>query len=409
MKKIITAINDKILNEELKKNKDVEIICKDIQYKEGILEILEINFEIDYIFINYNLPGEISIQYLIKTILKINENIKLIIFVKKENNNNYKFLENENIKIIFYENKININLLIDNQKNELVNLEEKTNIKDKELKNNKIKREKKLKNKIKINFNKNNFIKKDRINNNLNLIKNKIITFNGDRGVGKSLIIINFAFYLKNKKILIIDYNLENINIHNFFGVKRLNHNINKNSFFNNKKTKINKYRKIKNKFFEEYFNISILNNLIIKINKNINLLSYTRLINLKKINEINKNYDYIFIEFSEKINKKIILNSYKNIILIEPNLIGINNSKKYLEKIYKINPKNTKIILNKNNNYSINENLLTNIFLNINIIGKIDYKNIYNFLINNNFKNNYLLNSKKIIQENKKIFNNLK
>ncbi len=73
MKKIITAINDKVLNEELRKNKDVEIICKDIQYKEGILEILEINFEIDYIFINYNLPGEISIQYLINMILKIKQ------------------------------------------------------------------------------------------------------------------------------------------------------------------------------------------------------------------------------------------------------------------------------------------------------------------------------------------------
>lgn len=402
MKKIITAINDKVLNEELRKNKDVEIICKDIQYKEGILEILEINFEIDYIFINYNLPGEISIQYLINMILKINENIKLIIFVKKENKNNYKFLENKNIKIILYENKININLLIDNKKNKLVDLKEKIVVKNIKLEKNKIKKKKYLENKL-------NKIKKEKINNSLNLIENKIITFTGNRGVGKSLIIINFAFYLKNKKILIIDYNLDNINIHNFFGVKKLNHNINKKSFFNNKKIKINKYMKIKNKFFEEYFNISILNNLIIKINKNINLLSYTKLINLKKINEINKYYDYIFIEFSENINKKIILNSYKNIILIEPNLIGINNSKKYLEKIYKINPKNTKIILNKNNNYSINENLLTNIFSNIKIIGKIDYKNIYNFLINNNFKNNYLLNLKKINQDYKKIFTNLK
>ncbi len=418
MKKIITAINDQILNEELKKEKDVEIICKDIQYKEGILEILEINFEIDYIFINYNLPGEISVEYLINKIFKINENIKLIIFIKKEDNNNFKFLEKENIKIIFFEDKINLKLLINKNKNKLQKLE-----RNKKVINNFFKKEKMiiLKNKIiKIKFNLDNnkiiLKKKKIINNNLDLIKNKIITFNGNRGVGKSLILINFAFYLKNKKILILDFNLENINIYNFFGVKKLNHNMyrktNK-SFFKNKKFKINKYKKIKNKFSEKYFDISILNNLKIKINENINLLSYTNLINYNKIEKLKNEYDFILIEMSKninkKLNKKIILNSFQNIILIEPNLNGINLSKKYLNDFYTINLENKKIIINKNNSYSIDKKILKYIFPNIKIIGKIEYKKIYNYLINNNFKNNYLLNSKKIVKENKIIFKNLK
>ena len=41
MKKIITALNNPNLNEELKKENDVKILFKDIQYKEGIIEILE--------------------------------------------------------------------------------------------------------------------------------------------------------------------------------------------------------------------------------------------------------------------------------------------------------------------------------------------------------------------------------
>ena len=41
MIKIITAVNNPNLNEELKKENDVEILFKDIQYKEGIIEILE--------------------------------------------------------------------------------------------------------------------------------------------------------------------------------------------------------------------------------------------------------------------------------------------------------------------------------------------------------------------------------
>ena len=45
MKKIITAINNPTLNEKLKKEEYIEIIGKDIQYKEAILEILE-NMEV---------------------------------------------------------------------------------------------------------------------------------------------------------------------------------------------------------------------------------------------------------------------------------------------------------------------------------------------------------------------------
>lgn len=420
MKKIITAINNQILNEELNKEKDVEIICKDIQYKEGILEILEINFEVDYIFINYNLPGEISIEYLINKIFRINENIKLIIFLKKENINNFSFLEKENIKIIFFEDKIDLKLLINNNiKYKCKNLEKNKKINSNFFQNEKVKKFLFLNNKLiknKFNINNNNLFKKEKINNrNFYFKENKIITFSGNRGVGKSLIIINFAFYLKNKKILILDFNLENINIYNFLGVKKLNHNSNKKiekAFFINK-IKINKYKKIINKFSIRYFNISILNNLIIKINKNINLLSYTKLINYNKLKEIKKDYDFILIEMPKNINKKlykdIILNSFVNIILIEPNLNGIHMSKKDLNEIYSSNIKNKKILLNKNNNYSIDKKILNNIFPNIKIIGKIEYKKIYNFLINNNFKNNYLFNSKKIINENKIIFNNLK
>ena len=41
VKKIITALGDPILNVTLKKEKDLEIISADIQYQDGIFEILE--------------------------------------------------------------------------------------------------------------------------------------------------------------------------------------------------------------------------------------------------------------------------------------------------------------------------------------------------------------------------------
>ena len=43
MKKIITALENQVLNNELKKINEFEIVANDLQYKEAIIELLEIN------------------------------------------------------------------------------------------------------------------------------------------------------------------------------------------------------------------------------------------------------------------------------------------------------------------------------------------------------------------------------
>ena len=50
IKRVITAIGNPEINEKLK-NENIDIVCGDILYKEGILEFLEINNKIDYIII----------------------------------------------------------------------------------------------------------------------------------------------------------------------------------------------------------------------------------------------------------------------------------------------------------------------------------------------------------------------
>jgi hypothetical protein len=420
MKKIITAINNPELNEELKKEKNVELICKDIQYKEGILEILEMNLEIDYIFINFDLPGQISFDNLLKRIKRINENINILVFIKKDVKKNYNFLENKNIKIIFFENNININLLKNknDEKKELHYLKNENSKKDNfdNSKNNRIN----LKNIIKIKNEKNNICSINNVVNNFfelcnknkkenKFCENKIITVNGTAGVGKTVTIINFSNYIKNNKILIINLNIEKQNLHTFFGVKKFNNYIKNKKVLKNKKSLIKNYKKIKNKFTVKYFSNFILKNLIIKINEKLDILSYNKLINFNRIKILEKNYDYIFIENSEKnLNKRIIQNSYRNIILIEPNLIGLKNANNIINNILKINKENVKIILNKSNTFSINLEIIKKCYPNIKIIGKIEYKKIYDLLINKNYKEKNLLDDKKIINENKIIFNNL-
>lgn len=484
MKKIITAINNPKLNEELKKEKYIEIIGKDIIYKEGILDILEKEKNIDIIILNENIEGEITLQKLIEKIKQKNEKIKIIIIMEKENiEKEEEFKKEKNIEI-YYNNKINLESLIKIIKEKEINNEEEikkeienlkkiileNNINNKKIINKeKNKREnentkKLLKNKILKNYliiNKLRKIKNTKItNDNIkpeNNKKGKIINIFGINGSGKTLITSIFGYYLQNKnnKILLIDFNINNPNLHTIFQTKKYSKNINN---LLNKKTEKNKnkilkkinnikfinYKKINNiknnkKYFDKNFkkekinlnkinlekNIlekeeikNIINNFKIKIEKNLDLISGIELIipekieeknkinikiNIKNIfEEIRKIYDFTMIDITRNndrwINSNIIKNSDKTIILLEPTTLGIKGTKELIEKniIYKEEQERSlHILINKENKYSIDRKIIEKCFPKINIIGTIKLNEKYNEFINN--KNKKVLFDKKI------------
>lgn len=343
MIKIITAVNNPKLNEELKKENNIKIIGIDIQYKEGILELLENNKEIDYIIIDEKLPGEIQFDILIEKISEKNKKIKIIILIKKENKEKIN-IKNKNLIKIYYEKEINLYKL--KNYNNLENISEKNNIKN----------------------------------------RSKIINFFGESQVGKSLTILNISNFLSNQnyKVLIIGLNSEKNFFNMNFKLKIKN--------IENKKIK----NKIKSKEYEKYkikyINKKILNKLIIKINKNIDLIFYNKIINLNLINYLEKNYNYICIENNIK-NKKLINNFEENILIIRPNLLGIKNGKRIIEKNKLTN--NFKILINNYNKNSIDENIIKNIFNKNKVLGKIDYQIEYEKIINSSFTK-ININSKK-------------
>ena len=121
--KIITAIGNPEINEELKKDNYYEVIGVDIQYQDGIFEILEENKNIDYLILNLNLIGELNENELIEKILEENKKIKLIIILEKENEKIINYLFSKNIKNILLKNKNNLNeinnIIKNNDKNNL--------------------------------------------------------------------------------------------------------------------------------------------------------------------------------------------------------------------------------------------------------------------------------------------------
>ena len=80
---IITAMNNKELYQQLKKEKSIHLVGKDISYREGILEILETNPNIQYILISEEIDGQMKLEELIRRIKKINPKIKLLFILNK--------------------------------------------------------------------------------------------------------------------------------------------------------------------------------------------------------------------------------------------------------------------------------------------------------------------------------------
>ena len=95
--KILTAIGDPYINSILANKEEVQLVGKDIQYQEGILEIMEEKEDIDIAIISNILPGEYDFKILIDKIKKLNENIDITIFLESKNEDLEKYLNSENI------------------------------------------------------------------------------------------------------------------------------------------------------------------------------------------------------------------------------------------------------------------------------------------------------------------------
>lgn len=444
MKNIITALNNPELNTELKKEKNINIINKDIIYKEGILEILEEKKEINLVIINYELPGKIKIEKLIEKIKEINENIELIFILEKENPEKEKILKKYNINNIYYNDKINKKDLINiiNKKNKTTEEELKQEIEklkkiieEKNIENEKtgkiylkkIQNKKQNKNEIinllqkEIKFPQKKTKKNEEIDHKNSIhktskIKNAIIIHEETKDERSQLSLkILKQLKSKNKRILLVDLKINEEDLHIILNrknaLKQINNKIEKANQL--KKEGGDKNKNQKEKIQRKNLEKNIQKNFFIKINKNIKLLTgfnyffknnqknneeknIIKIINIIQNNS--KKYDYLIIEISEKnnpeLNKKIIEKTEKNIIIFSNNYENIKNTKEKIKRYEKINYPKIYLFLKKE---ELKNNNLKN--KNININNKI--KNKFNIKTKNTEEINI-----EIIKE---IFKNIK
>lgn len=375
--KILTAMGNPELNIKMQEYEEFEIISKDIQYKEGILEILEDKKEVDILILTNNILGELDFKELINKIIKIKNNLKIIVFLDKEDEKIEQYLNSKNIYKIYFLNKINFDLFIkdffkNSQKNNFKIAQEIQEFKGLIYENKKIKENKKL---------------------NLKNCKTKIISITGNYNSGKTLFSYIFSNHISNKnyKVLIIDMNLENNDLDSIL-IRKVKKNLKNN-------LKILNFNFIIKK---------INNNLFCSINmKNeLNKLNELEVYKIKEIfTKVNLDYDIILIDTQSNIKnlfiEKILKISDKIIFLSEENLFEVQKMEDNLEIIshdIKIKNDKIKVILNKTNEYKILD-------YDTKIIGRIPYNSLYTKLINNNFEKNDLEKLNSIYE---KIYSNL-
>lgn len=393
--KIITALENPKTNEKLNKETNFEIIGSDIQYQEGVIEILNKNPEIDLIIISELLTGQVGFKELIEKIKVINKKIEIIAILKSENEEIKNYLISKGVFNIFYNNKITNNELI-NTINNINNTRKEIEINEEIKKLKKIILEKNNSNKKILNkeiVSKNYFKIKSIILGKINLEnkkekignKNKIISIVGTNGIGKSIFSSLLAKTIKNKKILLIDFDIFNQSINSIFNVKRKN--------TKKEKRQINKTK-------------NNINNLIIKANKNIDLICATNILFDEKY-KIEKNkikifleglsskYDLIIIDTTSECffdyTKEILEKTDLIIFLTQANLIELKKSKNLLDiyiNKWKINRQKFNIVFNKNNINAVDDKILKTIFSDFKIIGKIKTNKNFDLIINNNLKN---------------------
>ena len=371
----ITALGNEEINKLLKK--ELEIIGKDIQYQEAVLDVLENNENIEFLILSSIIPGQFNIYEFINLIIFKNSKIKIIIFLEKRNKELEDFLISKGINNIYYNNEITIQEIINNIKNNKnINYEIKKTNKTKIIKN--------IKNKLNKKFIK--LIKKEK-----NIKNKKIITIIGAPKIGKTIFSIIFCLINKNKKILLINLEENKNNLKIILGknFKETDNNIIK--IKNNIDFLLINFKKQKN-------NEKIkLNNEKIKLNNEI-----------KNFDVFLNRYDYIIIDTDEVCEKSEILEkSDEIIIMVEANLLGISESKQIIEETIGMNKNqkdNIKIVFNKQNEMSISKEILKFMFEDFTILGILHYDKHYNLLINSNAK---IINSK-IKKEFLKIIKNI-
>lgn len=361
MKRIITALGNSILNDELKKYSKYDVKSEDILYQEGLIDYLTQN-EVDVIILSGLLQGQFSLVEFINEIRKLSVASRIIVITDIIQDTDKNILISKGVFDILKDEEVEIEDVI-----EAVDREEPINYKaEVQKKMDEINETSDSYNAKIISF----------PNVSADVQKQEVISVFGTNGSGKSTIAYNFVKALSkktNSKILLIDFDTMNGNLDEFVGVSKVPTNIEL-IMDEDKKCGLNYAADLT---LKNRFDTNVLDEIVISCNGfdflsgNTSLHYCQNVLNTEFYNYLLKcakeKYDFIFFDLSSNLfldSTKWALQESTNVIFVTENTsICLKKSLQILDvvfNVWNVYKSKFKFLLNRTSSNNIDEDIFS-------------------------------------------------
>ena len=379
MKRIITAMGNSILNNELRKYAKYDVLFEDVFCQDILLSKME-KTEYDVLIISGLLQGQWNLEEFVEKIRKKNNVVRVIVVTDEIDSTTKKLLERNNVRDIFIDSTVEIQDIIDaidreeniRKKYEMIN----ENIAEYSLEKGAVSQQE-------INCENNyKFIVEKAVQ------KQEVIAISGINGSGKSTIAVNLCKSLSRKsdaRILLIDLDTLNGNLDEILKIDRIPANIEM-IMDEDKKSGINYACEL---IMKNRFDINVFDELVIDaggfdVLTGNTSLHYCQNILKEEYYEIilkcaKEKYDFIIIDTSSNIfidsTKWALQAATKVLFVMESNYLSIKKMQQFINIITNVwgiwKPK-IEIIVNKKNKNFIDNEVITQISDGLKIAGEI-------------------------------------
>ena len=375
MKRIITAMGNDVLNNELRKYAKYDILYEDLFCQDILINKIS-KSETDVIIISALLQGQWDLEEFVEKIRSKNSIARIIIVTDEIDTNMKKILESYNVLDVFIDSTVEIPDIIDaidreetvRKKYEMLGESNaEYNVSVPEVENTPIK---------------NNIVLEKMVQ------KQEIITISGISGAGKSTVAINFCKVLSQKsdaKILLIDLDTLNGNIDEMLQISKIPQNIEM-AIDDDKRSGINYAVELimKNRFDSNVFDELVVNaNGFDVLTGNTSLHYCQNVLKEEYYDKLLKcakeKYDFIVIDTSSNIfldsTKWALREASKILFVTEGNFLSLKKMQQFIHIITNIwgvwKPK-IEIIVNKKHKNEIENEVIFKVTDGLKIIGEI-------------------------------------
>ncbi len=387
MKKIITAMGNVTLNNELKKYSKYDVLENDFFYQEAVIDqIVENHYDI--LVVSALLQGQLEFGEFIEKIRSIDRVVRIIVITDEIEEGTRRKLNDLDVVDIFLDSEIDVPDVIDaiDREESLIKSLERRK-KEKNISSEYIASVKEEKTNYRIQNNTSN--EKEMVDSKP-VQKQEIIVFSGTNGAGKSTIATNFAKVFARKttaKVLLIDLDTLNGNLDEILEIKKVPQNV-EIILDENKKCGLNYAVELieKNRFDVNVFDELVIDAGDIDVLTGNTSLHYCQ--NVLKDEHYNKildcakeRYDFIIIDTSSNIfldSTKWALNKATKVFFVtENNYISMKKSEQLIEvftNIWGVWKEKIEVIINKETSNGIDLEIVKKILKDYKVVGKIKF-----------------------------------